>query len=69
MPEWCNRFDVIASALTGTQIDANTLNVANDISVGCFGTVEEIADVILTLARNVYATSQTINVNGGWRMI
>jgi hypothetical protein len=54
MSEWCNRFNVIASALTGTQIDTSTLNVvANDISVGCFGEVEEIADVILTLARNV----------------
>jgi NAD(P)-dependent dehydrogenase (short-subunit alcohol dehydrogenase family) len=36
--------------------------------VGCFGKVEEIADVILTLARSVYVTSQTIDVNGGWSM-
>jgi 3-oxoacyl-[acyl-carrier protein] reductase len=29
------------------------------------GSVEETADVVVTLARNGYITGQTINVNGG----
>lgn len=35
------------------------------VPVGRFGTVEEIADVVLMLVRNGYITGQTINVNGG----
>jgi 3-oxoacyl-[acyl-carrier protein] reductase len=35
------------------------------IPVGRFGTVEEIAEVAVMLARNGYITGQTINVNGG----
>jgi 3-oxoacyl-[acyl-carrier protein] reductase len=35
------------------------------IPVGRFGNVEEVADVVLMLARNGYITGQTINVNGG----
>ena len=35
------------------------------IPVGRFGEVEEVADVVLMLARNGYMTGQTINVNGG----
>ena len=38
------------------------------IPVGRFGTVEEVADVVLMLVRNGYITGQTINVNGGWYM-
>ena len=38
------------------------------IPVGRFGTVEEVADVVVTLATNGYITGQTINVNGGWYM-
>jgi len=38
------------------------------IPVGRFGTVEEVAEVALLLARNGYITGQTINVNGGWYM-
>jgi 3-oxoacyl-[acyl-carrier protein] reductase len=36
------------------------------IPMGRFGKVEEVADVVLMLARNGYMTGQTINVNGGW---
>ncbi|MCL5271664.1 MAG: 3-oxoacyl-ACP reductase FabG [bacterium] len=35
------------------------------LPVGRFGTVDEIADVAVMLARNGYITGQTINVNGG----
>lgn len=35
------------------------------VPVGRFGTVEEVADVALMLARNGYITGQTININGG----
>jgi 3-oxoacyl-[acyl-carrier protein] reductase len=38
------------------------------IPIGRFGTIEEVADVVLTLVKNGYMTGQTINVNGGWYM-
>jgi len=38
------------------------------IPVGRFGTVEEIADVVVMLASNGYITGQTISVNAGWYM-
>jgi len=38
------------------------------IPVGRFGTVEEVASVVLMLAGNAYMTGQTVNVNGGWYM-
>ena len=34
--------------------------------IGRFGTVEEVAEVAVMLARNGYITGQTVNVNGGW---
>jgi 3-oxoacyl-[acyl-carrier protein] reductase len=37
----------------------------DSVPVGRFGTVEEVADVAVMLARNAYVTGQTINVNGG----
>ena len=33
--------------------------------MGRFGTVDEVADVALMLARNGYINGQTININGG----
>jgi 3-oxoacyl-[acyl-carrier protein] reductase len=38
------------------------------IPIGRFGTVEEVAEVVVMLAVNGYITGQTINVNGGWYM-
>jgi 3-oxoacyl-[acyl-carrier protein] reductase len=35
------------------------------VPVGRFGTVEEVAEVAVMLARNGYVTGQTVNVNGG----
>ncbi len=38
------------------------------IPVGRFGTVDEVADVVVMLATNGYIAGQTFNVNGGWYM-
>ena len=38
------------------------------IPVGRFGTVDEVSDVVLMLARTAFITGQTINVNGGLYM-
>jgi 3-oxoacyl-[acyl-carrier protein] reductase len=38
---------------------------ADHIPVGRFGNSDEVADVVLMLARNGYMTGQSINVNGG----
>jgi len=35
------------------------------IPVGRFGTVEEVAQVVIMLLRNEYINGQTINVDGG----
>ena len=35
------------------------------VPVGRFGRVEEVADVVVMLAKNGYLTGQTIFVNGG----
>jgi 3-oxoacyl-[acyl-carrier protein] reductase len=59
--------NAIAPALIETEMVTGNLNARPDlIPVGRFGTVEEVADIALALARNAYITGQTINVNGGW---
>jgi 3-oxoacyl-[acyl-carrier protein] reductase len=59
--------NAIAPALVYTEmVAANPKARADLIPVGRFGTVEEVSDVALMLARNGYITGQTINVNGGW---
>lgn len=57
----------IAPALIETDmLHENPLLVKPDrIPVGRFGTIDEVGDVVLMLARNGYITGQTINVNGG----
>ena len=61
--------NAIAPALIGTEMVTKNLKVSEElIPVGRFGTVEEVAEVALLLARNGYITGQTINVNGGWYM-
>lgn len=59
--------NAIAPALIETDmLHENPLLVKPDrIPVGRFGTIEEVGDVVLMLARNGYITGQTINVNGG----
>ena len=59
----------IAPALILTDMVTGNPRARPDlIPVGRFGTVEEVAEVALMLARNGYITGQTINVNGGWYM-
>jgi len=61
--------NVIAPALIETEMVTSNPNARPDlIPIGRFGTVEEIADVVVMLAANGYITGQTINVNGGWYM-
>ncbi len=61
--------NAIAPALIETEMLRENPRVRPDlIPVGRFGTVEEVADVVLVLARNGYITGQTLNVDGGWYM-
>jgi 3-oxoacyl-[acyl-carrier protein] reductase len=59
--------NTIAPALIETDMVVKDLKASPDpIPMGRFGTVEEVADVAVMLAKNGYITGQTINVNGGW---
>jgi 3-oxoacyl-[acyl-carrier protein] reductase len=61
--------NAIAPALIATEMVTNNRNARPDlIPVGRFGTVEEVADVVVMVVCNGYITGQTINVNGGWYM-
>jgi 3-oxoacyl-[acyl-carrier protein] reductase len=61
--------NAIAPALVETEMVRSNPNArAEKIPVGRFGSVEEVADVAVTLAGNGYITGQTFNVNGGWYM-
>ncbi|MHB8421896.1 MAG: SDR family NAD(P)-dependent oxidoreductase [Leptospirales bacterium] len=58
--------NAIAPALIETEMIAgNPRARPGRIPVGRFGTAEEVAEVVLMLARNGYVTGQTVNVNGG----
>jgi 3-oxoacyl-[acyl-carrier protein] reductase len=58
--------NAISPALIETDL-VKELNVTPAlIPVGRFGSVEEVADVVIMLVKNGYMTGQTINVNGGW---
>lgn len=62
--------NTVCPALIETDMVTKVLRAKPDpIPLGRFGTVEEVADVVLMLARNAYMTGQTINVNGGWYFI
>jgi 3-oxoacyl-[acyl-carrier protein] reductase len=59
----------IAPALIETDMLSDNPNRRSDLfPVGRFGQPEEVADVVVMLARNGFITGQTINVNGGWFM-
>lgn len=61
--------NAVAPALIETEMVTGNPHARRDlIPVGRFGTVDEVADVVVTLVRNGYVTGQTINVNGGWYM-
>ncbi len=59
--------NAISPALIETDMVASNPNAkAERIPVGRFGEPDEVADVVVMLARNGYITGQTIHVNGGW---
>jgi 3-oxoacyl-[acyl-carrier protein] reductase len=61
--------NAVAPALIETEMLTGNLKATPErIPVGRFGTPEEVAEVVLMLARNGYITGQTINVNGGLYM-
>jgi len=61
--------NAIAPALIETDMITSNPKARPDlIPLGRFGTVEEVADVVVMLAANGYITGQTISVNGGWYM-
>ena len=61
--------NAIAPALIDTDMIRNNPAVTPELlPVQRFGTVQEVAEVVVMLARNGYITGQTINVNGGWYM-
>jgi len=61
-----NTANAVAPSLIETEMTTHDLQVnPNIVPLGRFGTVEEVADVVVTLARNAYITGQTIFVNGG----
>jgi len=63
------RVNAIAPALVETDmVKANPSARADRVPVGRYGSVDEVADAAVMLARNGYITGQTINVNGGWFM-
>jgi 3-oxoacyl-[acyl-carrier protein] reductase len=61
--------NAIAPALIATEMVTQNKKARPElIPIGRFGTTEEVADVVIMLAKNGYVTGQTINVNGGWYM-
>ena len=61
--------NAVAPALIETEMITSNPKARPDlIPVGRFGTADEVADVVVTLATNGYITGQTVNINGGWYM-
>ena len=61
--------NAIAPALIETEMVRNNPRAKPDlIPIGRFGTVDEVADIVVLLAHNAYLTGQTISPNGGWYM-
>jgi 3-oxoacyl-[acyl-carrier protein] reductase len=59
--------NTVCPALVETEmLRANPRATSSVIPIGRFGTVAEIASVVLMLAENAYLTGQTVNPNGGW---
>ena len=58
--------NAISPALIETEMVTKNINASPDrIPVGRFGTVEEVAELAVMLARNGYLTGQTLHPNGG----
>jgi 3-oxoacyl-[acyl-carrier protein] reductase len=59
--------NTVCLALVETDmLRANPRATSGVIPIGRFGTVHEVASVVLMLAENAYMTGQTVNPNGGW---
>lgn len=59
--------NTVCPALVDTEMmRANPRATASVIPIGRFGTVDEVASVVLMLAQNGYMTGQSVNPNGGW---
>jgi 3-oxoacyl-[acyl-carrier protein] reductase len=59
--------NTVCPALVETEmLRANPRATSSVIPIGRFGTVDEVASVVLMLAENAYVTGQTVNPNGGW---
>jgi 3-oxoacyl-[acyl-carrier protein] reductase len=59
--------NTVAPALIATDMVTEDLKATPaQIPVGRFGTVEEVAEVVVMLVKNGYMTGQTLKVNGGW---
>jgi 3-oxoacyl-[acyl-carrier protein] reductase len=57
--------NAVAPSLIQTDMSKDLPANPSSIPVGRFGTVEEVADVVVMLAKNGYITGQTLFVNGG----
>jgi len=61
--------NAISPALIETDMVTANLNAKPDrIPLGRFGRAEEVAEIIVMLARNEFITGQTIHINGGLYM-
>jgi len=61
--------NTVCPALVETEmLRANPRATSSVIPIGRFGTVDEIASVVVMLAGNAYIMGQTVNPNGGWYM-
>jgi 3-oxoacyl-[acyl-carrier protein] reductase len=57
--------NAVAPSLIVTDMSQDLPVNPSAVPVGRFGTIEEIADVVVMLAKNGYITGQTLFVNGG----
>ncbi len=60
--------NAVAPSLIQTDMIQELQVNPNVVPVGRFGTIEEVADVVVMLAKNGYITGQTLYVNGGRHM-
>ena len=60
---------VIETSMAATIPENVRAEMVKNIPLGRFGTVQEVANVVLFLCSPLasYVTGQTIEINGGWR--
>lgn len=57
--------NAVAPSLIQTDMSQDLPSNPSFVPVGRYGTIEEVADVVVMLAKNGYMTGQTVYVNGG----